>query len=317
MSQTIVLNKDKASQKQSRVYSSAAETKLIFSKDRSIKACMADAWRMIALHWKDYVKALWPYLLLAGMTSAFYVETNLQYVKEQALPALLLQESGGNAEVVKLLATPTAFNLTISILSFVLLVFGWLCFTSRLFKVIRHYADTDAMPQKLPIALDATDLHCMMHIFSAALATIAGFLLISAPFIFIAIKWSIWAMVALPLIVLYFSSFGVLSVLRHALYDYRLAPSILYALKHAFGQVFILMLLTAIPVGIALLITSLPQATYVSSEIAFTQSLIMGDNATMPWGVPLACFIVNSLCTAIGLLISSYFTWAIGLKVRK
>lgn len=317
MSETIGLNKDNASQKQNPVYPSAAETKLIFSKDRSIKACMADAWKMIALHWKDYLKALWPYLILAGMTNAFYVETSLQYVKEQALPALLLQESGGNAEVVKLLATPTAFNLTLSILSFVLLVFGQLCFASRLFKVIRHYADTDAMPQKLPLALDATDLHCMMHIFSAALATLAGYVFISAPFIFIAVKWSMWAMVALPIIALYFSSFGVLCVLRHALYANHIASSIRYALKHAFGQVFILMLLTAIPVGIALLITSLPQATYVSSEIAFTQSLIMGDDAMMPWGVPLVCFIVNSLCTAIGLLISSYFTWTISLKVRK
>lgn len=278
---------------------------------------MADAWKIIALNWKTYLKALWPYLLIAGLTSAFYVEINLQYVREQALPALLLQESGGDAEVVKFLATPTLSNLVFSIISFVLLIFGYLCALSRQFKLIRHTKQNDALPKWLPLTLDRDDFHSIVRILTSAMTMVAGFALISAPFIFIAFKWNMWALVVVPLIALYFASFGMLCTMRHALYEEPLAPSIRYSLKHAFGQVFILMLLTAIPVGICLLITSLPQATYICSVIAFTKSQLMADAPSLPWGLSVVCFIVNALCAAVSLLVSSYLVWVVSLKTNK
>lgn len=289
----------------------------VFNKERSIKACMSDAWKIIALNWKTYLKALWPYVLFAGLTYAFYLEIHLQYIREQAIPALLLHDSGGDAEVVKMLATPTLSNLAFCIISFVLLVFGYLCATSRLFKIISYTKSSNTLPTCLPYGLDREDFHTVVRIFTSFLTMIAGFMLISAPFAFVALKWSLWALVAIPLIAVYFASFGILCTMRHALFNDALAPSIRYSLKHAFGQLFIIMLLTSIPIGICTLITTLPQATYVCSVIAFTKSQLMSDAAYLPWGLTVVSFIVNALCAATSLLITSYLAWVISLKTYK
>ena len=289
----------------------------IFTKERSIKACMADAWKIIALNWKTYLSALWIYALLASVANALFVEINLQYICEQALPALLLQQSGGDAEMVKIIATPTLSNLVLSVVSFVFYVFGNLCFLSRVFKTIKHYKAHNEMPVHLSLTLNAADWQCMKRVFNALLVSVFAFLLISAPFVYVSVKWLKWLWIVVPIIMFYFASFSVLCTLRHALYDNALAPSIRYALQHAFGLSFILMLLTAILTTIAMLVVSLPQTLYVCSEIAATKSQLMNDSVSLPWGLPLLFFIINTICFAFSTFLSTYFTWTLSLKVQK
>ena len=97
---------------------------IVFNKERSIKACMADAWRMIVLNWKDYLRNLWPYLLIASIAYALFIEFSVQYACQQLLPALLLKESGGEADVVKLLATPTLSNIVVLSVCLVFCIFS-------------------------------------------------------------------------------------------------------------------------------------------------------------------------------------------------
>ena len=66
-----------------------------FYKERSIKGYMADAWKMIALNWKDYLLTLTPFLLIAGIADALFFEFTLRYVCKQALPAYLFLSSDG------------------------------------------------------------------------------------------------------------------------------------------------------------------------------------------------------------------------------
>ena len=75
------------------------EKKIVYNKERGIKGCIADGWKMLALNWKDYLKQTWAYVLFAGLANAFFIEMLLQYVCEQALPAyLLLTSEGGDAQ---------------------------------------------------------------------------------------------------------------------------------------------------------------------------------------------------------------------------
>ena len=87
------------------------EKKIVYNKERGIKGCIADGWKMLALNWKDYLKQTWAYVLFAGLTNAFFIEMLLQYVCEQALPAyLLLTSEGGDAQTAKWMAVPTWCN---------------------------------------------------------------------------------------------------------------------------------------------------------------------------------------------------------------
>lgn len=58
-----------------------------FYKERSIKGYMADAWKMIALNWKDYLLTLTPFLLIAGIADALFL--NLRYATFASKPSRL------------------------------------------------------------------------------------------------------------------------------------------------------------------------------------------------------------------------------------
>ena len=287
---------------------------IVFNKERSIKACMADAWRMIVLNWKDYLRNLWPYLLIASIAYALFIEFSVQYACQQLLPALLLKESGGAADVVKLLATPTLSNIVVLSVCLVFCIFSSLCVAAKQYRIIHHYYKHNSMPKRLPLSIDKTDIRCMLGLVRTKLFSLLLFLLISLPFVLLSVKSTIWALLAVPFIALYFFSYSVLCAMRHALFKKAFAPSIRFAFKHALGLVFILMLLTTIPVGIALLAASLPQALYVLSQLAYTKSLLMGDAVSLPTALPLVFFIINSICCTIGIVVYSYFKWTISLK---
>lgn len=287
---------------------------IVFNKERSIKACMADAWRMIVLNWKDYLCNLWPYLLIASIAYALFTEFTVQYACEQLLPALLLKESGGQTDLVKLLVTPTPSNIVALSVSFMFCFFSSLCVAAKQYRLIHHYYEHNSMPKRLPFAIDKTDIHCMLRMVKTKLFSLLLFLLASLPFVILSIKGTIWGLLAIPFIALYLFSYSVLCAMRHALYKKAFAPSIRFAFKHALGLVFILMLLTSIPVSIALLTASMPQVLYVLSQWAYTKSLLMGDVVSLPIGLPFVFFIINSICFAIGIIVCSYFKWTISLK---
>ena len=37
------------------------KTDIFFNKERGIKGCISDGWRIFALNWRAYIKALWAY----------------------------------------------------------------------------------------------------------------------------------------------------------------------------------------------------------------------------------------------------------------
>ena len=40
----------------------------IFTKERSVKACVIDSWRVFALNWRIYLQCCWIYVLLVGLS---------------------------------------------------------------------------------------------------------------------------------------------------------------------------------------------------------------------------------------------------------
>lgn len=292
-------------------------TKIPFNKDRGIKGCMAESWKLIALNWKPYLQATLPYLLLMGVANALFFEIVLRYICEQAEPAYLLLQSGGEFDVVKWMATPNMGNAIYLTLSFLLFAFGNLCWTARLFSVIRHYKESDEMPTNLPLWLNQNEYKSILRtLYSIIAFTLVAFILCS-PFIWLGLKWKPIAFAFLPLILIYISSACYHFVLKHALYFVAAKQSLVYSFKHALGFSFILLLLTSIPVGLCLSITSLPQAIYGLGNMAATQSTLMGDVEPLPKILPFLFFIINTVCYAFAALTSSYQVWCMSIKLNK
>lgn len=288
-----------------------------FYKERSIKGYMADAWKMIALNWKDYLLTLTPFLLIAGIADALFFEFTLHYVCKQALPAYLFLSSDGDIKVAQWMATPNIGNAIYLTLSALFLIIGNLCLTAKLFATIRHYATHDKMNTKRSITLQKVDYQSIKSVFLSNF----GFTLIAAlfccPFVILALKWKLWTLVFVPLIAIYAYAVCYLFTLKIGLYFTPFKQAIGYAFKHALGHPFILLLLTCIPVAAITIVCFLPQATYGLSSLAANKSAYMGDNIETSALLTPLFFIINTISFSIIALAKSYTTWCLALKVEQ
>lgn len=293
--------------------------KIPFYKERSIKGYMADAWKIIALNWRPYLRTIFPYLLLAGIANAIFFEIVLQYACKQALPAYLLFASDGDAKIAQWMAVPNIGNSIYLTLSFIVFIFGDLCLTAKLFTTIRHYAATNRMDDntKHSITLTKDDHKSIKRTFAAAIIFIASTIILSTPFIILGFKWSLWSLSIIPFIILYASITYNLFTLQYALFFNKWKQAIQYTFKHALGHPLILIILTGIPVAFIIIACLMPQVTYAMSCIAANKSTLMGDKCVWPFLLPLVFFIINTISFSLAALAKSYTTWCLALKTAQ
>lgn len=288
-----------------------------FYKERSIKGYMADAWKMIALNWKDYLRSLTPFLLIAGIADAIFFEFTLRYVCQQALPAYLFLSSDGDAKVAQWMATPNVGNAIYLTLSALLLIIGHLCLAAKLFAAIRHYADHNKMSSKHSLTLQKVDYQSIKRVFFSQLGFTVITTLVCCPFVILALKWKLWTLVFVPLIAIYAYAICYLFTLKIGLYFTTFKQAIGYTFKHALGHPFILLLLTSIPVATITIVCFLPQMTYALSSLAANKSAFMGDNVETSALLTPLFFIINTISFSFIALAKSYTTWCLALKVEQ
>ena len=294
------------------------EQNIPFNKDRGIKGCMADGWKIIALNWKNYLKVLLPYLLFAGICHAFLIEMALQYICEQAYPAWLMGTSIGDWQTAKLMAVPTWCNGIYLTLALLLTTFANICLIARTFSTMKWYRKHDTMPtnQDIRLMLTRNDWLCIKKILIIGICGLAATIIISGLLLGAVLKWSLWL---LPIAV--FSSIFILSATTLSLFKYAWAEenfkqSWNYALKHTLGLPFILMLLACIPITIICFMLNLPELLFAGSRLAAVKSMLAGDSYGLPAYIPFLFFIINTLCATMANLVCSYFAWVVGLKVK-
>lgn len=293
------------------------EKKIVYNKERGIKGCIADGWKMLALNWKDYLKQTWAYVLFAGLANAFFIEMLLQYVCEQALPAyLLLTSEGGDAQTAKWMAVPTWCNGIYLLLATLLFAFANLCVVVRYFNVINYYKANNRMPQTCNLALQKNDWQRMGRILKALLCTALPAFVVCCIIAFFALKYTLWLWIAVLLISIYMASCSILCVMKYALSSKNLTQSLKFAFKRALGIPFILMLLVLIPTTFCTLVLSLPETLYSFSRLAATKSMLSCDSFGLPIYLPFVFFIVNAICYALTTLVRSYFVWTLSLKTN-
>ncbi len=288
-----------------------------FNKDRGIKSSLADAWRIVALNWKVYLKRIVPFLLFAATSTAFFLALALLYMRQQLCPAWLFLQSRGEAEIAKQIALPTAANAIYLSLALALWLFSQLIFLTKSTTLIAEYKAVNQFLATTSPSITHKEWHiCLKWLYTSALTLFGSGLLIGL-FVAAALKWTLWLLIPIPFIALFGSSFGLLFSLKHTLFEQSLKSSSLYALKHALGTPFIAWLLSFIPVGLILAICSCPLLLYIGSQWAAVQSSLTGDAVVPPLLVNLLYFLINSLCLSIAILAASYLLWTVTLKTNK
>lgn len=294
------------------------EQNLSFNKDRGIKGCMADGWKIIALNWKGYLKVLWPYLLFVGICHAFLVEMMLQYVGEQAYPAWLMGTSLGDWQTAKLMAIPTWCNGIYLALTLILTLFANICLLARTFRTMTWYRRHDAMPtcKDIRLVLSCDDWQYIRRILIIGLCGLAASVIVGGLLGGVALKWSLWLLLPLAILMIFITSTTTLSLFKYAWAGEKFKPSWGYALENAFGLPFILMLLACIPIAIICFVLGLPEMLFVGCRLAAVKSMLAGDSYGLPAYMPFLFFIINTLCATMVNLVQSYFAWVVGLKTK-
>lgn len=289
---------------------------IIFDKDRSVKACVADAWRLLARTWKRYLRAVWIYLILAGSTQALLLELFIRYIANHALPALRLSQSGGDPRIVRYILMPDGLTLLYFCLSAILCIFATYACYGRISSLIQAYKSWNVMPRLVRPALSKTERNCGLRLLGIdALAAFITLLLLAGVWL-LAVKATPWLALLIPLFTLYIWTTANVARIQFAVNGQKLKASLRYALRHSLGTPLVVQILTLIPAGLLTTIFSLPILTYMLGSWAAADSLLRGDVTTIPPVLPLLFFIVNTLCLTVILAICSWRTWALSMKCR-
>lgn len=290
------------------------ENNLIFNKERSIKACIADGWRIFALNRGIYLKNIWIYLLLAGFTGAFLFELGLRYTCDRFLPAYRLTEINSNPELVKLIAMPTLSEVVYLLLAFILFIVTLYCCYGRMWQIMKHFSAENQI-RRLPLHFSHDERNFAFRMFVInMLFTIACFILtalISAA----ALKWNQWIAVMLLPLFIYTACTVCVCEIRYVLKKASLKESLVYGLKHSMGIPFIIRFITFVPTAAVYVVCSMPPIVYALSEWAGHNSILMGDTSGLPTFLPILFFVINTICMAISIWCATVRTWTLVLKV--
>lgn len=289
------------------------KTDIFFNKERGIKSCISDGWRIFALNWRAYIKALWAYLIFTGMAGAFFVEMNVQYVCNHLLPALRLYQMKGNPEIIKMLAMPELSLLCYYILSAVVLGTALFCTHSRTIQLMLHYATEQALPQ-LPLPLLKEERATALRILKTNLSFGLLTAIITAGILAAAWKWQPWIALTLIPLYIYVSATANVCELQHALKCKSFKSSLVYALKHSMGLTFIIQFITFIPSALLCLVFIMPTCIYALTEWAGNNSMLMDDPSGLPSYLPFMFFILNAIGLACCAFVGSVRSWTLALK---
>lgn len=289
---------------------------ILFDKDRSINACVSDAWRLIAIHWKSYLRATIIPALLVGSSGALLTILATNYACTQALPAYRLFESGEKAELVKFVATPawdTAFMLLLALIFFLVSI-G--LFGGRTMHLMANYRCRQDFRDIPTWHLTAADRHHCRRFAVTDISLTLLTLLLMGCIVWAAAKWSVFIAFLLPLLLIFSLSMAHIAHTEASLFKQPFVASLRLGFRKSFGHAFIVQLITAIPTLLFCIVCLLPMAVYSLTALAAADSTLMGDTPTMPNALPVLYFVFMTFSFALIPLGKTIGHWALAMILR-
>lgn len=291
---------------------------MIFHKDRSFKACMADAWKAFALHHKDFLKFLWPSLLFAGASFALLSFVLLHFFNQCLVPARLFLQSGFDPQLVSFLFRPSVGFWVKLFLSLLVAVAGygaWMGCTVSQIRMVRASGSLPASscwPFRREIYRDGG------RSVLAGLVMLAGNLALFALGAWAGLKWSWWSLVAVVPVLVYWNVTGIMATTSCLVERTPLLAAWKMAFRHGmrrFGGIFLIALLTFIPIALVAMMAGLPALILQLSYAAETAALLAGDAVETPSYIPLLYLLTNLVVIAFILFNLTLQFWAFALRM--
>lgn len=290
------------------------EQTINFNKPRSIKACVIDAWRIGALNWRNYLKALWPHLLLLGITVSLFVEVAVRYATQHLLPAYKLMQYESEPKIIQYVATPNLSLGVCLLIAFICFLIGIYNFEGRLYYLIQRYSETDQFEtaSRIKPIKEARNNSSRLLRCDALFMLCTILLLLTIGFA--ALKLSLWISILLPCLCIYSWSTANVARMQYAFGRKPLGKALKFAFRRSMGMSFMVQFITFIPAVLLWLIFGMPAIIYLLTEIGGHTSALMGDATGLPAYLPFIFFILNAGGLALCALVDSVRTWALAMK---
>lgn len=285
-----------------------------FDKERSVKRCVVDAWSIFALDWRSYLKNTCVYLLFVGLAAAFGIELLVRYLSEHALPAYRLYEMKGNPDLIKLIALPQLDSAVYMALSVVVLLIACYAFAGRMLRMIRFYAGTNKLPQKMSLWLSAKERKLGLRFFVMDAFFFVLALILTALISYGALQWFKWILLLLPVCLFYIWTTSHVARLNYAFRGQTFKEALRASLHKSLGYSLLVQMLMYIPAFFLYLTFLLPLFVYAFAALAGADSVLMGDALGIPDYLPVLFFFINSLGIAVCALVGMVRTWALAMK---
>ena len=284
----------------------------IFTKERSVKACVIDSWRVFALNWRTYLQCCWTYVLLVGLSGAFLSQMCLHYAQSQLLPAWRLHEIGGPDEVVQAFLVPAPDTLVYLLLSLLVFVCSLHVLGGRVGGMIVRYGQADKL-DRTHIALSGEERRMAWRLLRMNLPWCAVLWIACAAIGYAAMAWSKWLLLLLLPVTLYIWTTCNCARLGYMLLPVKYKEALKVSARRSMGLAVILQVITLLPLILAACILLLPPVIYWLTALAAADTQLMGDTAAYPAYLTPLYFALSTLGFALLALLGTMRTWSLAM----
>lgn len=292
-------------------------TKIAWHKQRGMRGCLVDGWRMVVCDWKGYMRRLWAVTLAKALCAAFFVELVVQYVSDFALPAFRLWQSAPDSPVVGLLLRPDWATVLYLLLAGVLLFVLVYLLKGKLYETMHFYARRNSFDPRTcwgvsPFALHSAYKSCVVD----ALMYVPACLLLAACLVLLHAHWGLCLSLCTLIVLLLWSMAGVSRPL-YAFYGLSLASSVRIAFRKEWHRLWPLRFIVWIFVLAVAFVCLLSPVAYLLTKCAGADSVLMGDPTGIPSYVPLLFFFSNAFSFFLLFSFTTVAQWPVVLMLRR
>ncbi len=289
-----------------------------FHTRRSLRACIADGWRIFALRPGTWLKQLFPAALMAGTGWTLLLWATFRLFTGHILPAMLYIQSGHDAGTVRAHFTPT-LSQGAAFAVFVAIGLLLVCFAKGLlWEQIRHFCLTGSLQEKGLLLPGKKNFRLFKAYLAFSSAIAAVFLLPTA----LIGGLSAWSGTGYPMLImlpigLFVSVIAVPGRAAHLAGD-KTPVQAFREMQHSglrhWGGYFLVMLLTAIPLTATIAAFALPFITLLLAGFADTASTETGEVSGLPSYFTALFFATSITAVTLSFLVSALQSWALALK---
>lgn len=288
-----------------------------WTKERSLKASVKDAWFLFALHLKKEFRAFAPFVLLVAMLGAFFAEMCRQYVANAYLPMIRMAQAGADDSVLGQMLLGNVWLMVGGLVSALLLVLAMYWYYGRVFRFLKASASGRGMDDvvKHPV-LKYEDRRLARRMFSVDLASALLNVVVSMVVGALALHWSWVSLVTIPFAIYY--TVAVRAVRHEYVFEGKAyGASLKLGYGKEWGKAFILDVVCMWPVLAVRLVALLPLAVGLYATLMATDSWLMGDGAQMPGILPFLFFVLNTLGFAVCLVSGLFMVYARSMRLHR